>query len=98
YAWMECAGERFSESIPFYATTRLLEQVLDWEKGESAEQRILQLKRAVSFSGLDPSAMLPPIAEMLSLPLPQEDFTSKVWPERARRRLLASLAEWVLKL
>lgn len=98
YTWMECAGERFSESIPFYATTRLLEQVLDWEKGESAEQRILQLKRAVSFSGLDPSAMLPTIAEMLSLPLPQEDFTSKVWPERARRRLLASLAEWVLKL
>ncbi|MBR0874962.1 AAA family ATPase [Bradyrhizobium tropiciagri] len=98
YTWMECAGERFSESIPFYAITKLLEQVLEGERSESAESRVLQLKRAIRFSGLDPSEVLPLIEEAPSLPLPQEDLPSEIGPERARARLLASLADWVLNL
>ncbi|MCA6121352.1 AAA family ATPase [Bradyrhizobium sp. WSM 1704] len=98
YTWMECAGERFSESIPFHAITKLLEQVLDGERSESAETRILQLKRAIRFSGVDPSEMLPLIEEAPGLPLPEDNLASEIGPERARRRLLASLAEWVLNL
>lgn len=98
HIWMECAGERFSESTPFHAATKLLEQALDREKEDGAEGRIRQLKRALRLSGLDPSEMMPLIAEILRLPPLREYATPQVAPEQARRRLLAGLAGWVLKL
>ncbi len=98
HIWMECAGERFSESVPFHAVTKLLERALDWEKHPSPEGRIQQLKRAIRFGGLDPSATLPLVAEMLKLPPLGEYLPLQVGPEQARQRLLASLVEWLLKL
>ena len=98
HSWMECAGERFSESVPFQAATKLLEQALDLEKDESAEVRMSQLKRAIRSSGLDLSVSLPLIAEMLKLPPSQEYLPLQIEPEQARGSLLACLVEWMLKL
>jgi predicted ATPase/class 3 adenylate cyclase len=98
HLWMECAGERFSESTPFHVVIKLLEQALGREKEESAEGRIHQLERALRLSGLDPSEMIPLIAEMLKLPPSREYPQPQVAPEQARSRLLAGLVEWVLKL
>src|SRR6266436_6299601 len=98
HIWMECAGERFSESTPFHAVIKLLEQALGGEKEESAEGRIRQLNRALRLSGLDSSEMVPLIAEMLKLPPSREYPLPQFAPEEARGRLLAGLAGWVLKL
>jgi predicted ATPase/class 3 adenylate cyclase len=98
HIWMECAGERFSESTPFHAATKLLEQALDRENEDGDEGRIRQLKRALRLSGLDPSEMMPLMAGILRLPPLREYATPQLAPEQARRRLLAGLAGWVLKL
>ena len=98
YVWMECAGERFSESIPFHSVTRLLTQGLARIKDERAEGQMRQLESAIRFSGLDPTAMMPLIAEMLNLPPSPDYLPDRVSPDEARKRLLAGLAEWVLKL
>ena len=57
-----------------------------------------QLESAIRFSGLDPTAMMPLIAEMLNLPPSPDYLPDRVSPDEARERLLAGLAEWVLKL
>jgi len=98
HVWMECAGERFSESIPFHSVTRLLAQGLARIKDERAEGQMLQLESAIRFNGLDPTAMMPLIAEMLNLPPSPDYLPDRVSPDEARERLLAGLAEWVLKL
>ena len=97
HIWSECAGERFSVSTPFHTVIKLLEQALGWQGKESAEERIDQLQRALRFSELDPSEMLPLVAELLKLPLPAY-AGHQLAPEEARRRLLTGLTSWILKL
>ena len=97
HTWIECAGERFSVSTPFHTVIKLLEQALGWQGEESAEERIDELQRALRFSELDPSEMLPLVAELLKLPSPA-DAGHQLAPEEARRRLLAGLTSWILKL
>lgn len=96
HVWMECAGERFAESIPFHSVTKLLAQALARAGGRKAEDRMRQLDSAISFSGLDPLAMMPLIAEMLNLPSSPDYDPDQVSPDEARRRLLSGLAEWIL--
>ena len=98
HIWMECAAERFSESIPFHPVAKLLEQALDRTKDESAEGQTRQLERAIRFSGVDPATMMPLIAEVLNLPPSRDYLPAQVTPEEARGRLLAGLAEWLLQL
>jgi class 3 adenylate cyclase/tetratricopeptide (TPR) repeat protein len=98
HIWIECAAERFSESIPFHPVVKLLEQALDRTKDESAEGQTRQLERAIRLSGLDPATMMPLIAEVLNLPPSRDYLPAQVTPEEARGRLLAGLADWVLQL
>jgi class 3 adenylate cyclase len=98
HVWMECAGEHFSESIPFHSVTKLLTQALARTKDERAEGQMQQLESAIRFCGLDPTAMMPLIAEMLNLPPSPDYLPGQVSPDEARGRLLTGLAEWVLKL
>jgi class 3 adenylate cyclase/tetratricopeptide (TPR) repeat protein len=98
HIWMECGGERFAESTPFHSVTRFLTQALDRTEDERSEGQMRQLERAIRFNGLDPTAMMPLVAEMLNLPPSQDYQPEQVAPEEARGRLLAGLAEWVLKL
>jgi class 3 adenylate cyclase/tetratricopeptide (TPR) repeat protein len=98
HVWMECAGEHFSESIPFHSVTKLLTQALAQTRDERAEGQMQQLESAIRFCGLDPTAMMPLIAEMLNLPPSPDYLPDQVSPDEARGRLLAGLAEWVLKL
>ncbi|MGT2504162.1 AAA family ATPase [Bradyrhizobium guangxiense] len=97
HIWMECAGERFAESTPFHSITGLLAQALDRTELQSAQDQLRQLERAIRFNGLDPTAMMPLIAEMLNLP-PAQDSPEQVAPEQARGRLMVGLAEWILQL
>jgi class 3 adenylate cyclase/tetratricopeptide (TPR) repeat protein len=97
HLWIEAAGERFSESTPFHTVIKLLEQALGWPGEASADERIDQLQRALRFSELDPSEMLPLIADLLKLPSAAH-ASAQLAPEEARRRLMGGLTSWILKL
>src|SRR5215469_1711572 len=45
HLWVECAGDRFSQSTPFHAVTEILSKGLGWRGDESLKQRIAQLER-----------------------------------------------------
>ena len=62
----------------------------------TANEQFAQLESALALAGLDAAASIPMIAPLLNLTLPPELASSSLPAEQQRRRLLATLVEWVL--
>src|SRR6202165_5767250 len=91
---VEAGAVAFFQNTPFYPVTEMLRQML----GEiPAENQLEQLATRLTAAGLKPADALPLIAPILNLlNLPPEYPPSTLAPEQQRRRLLATLVEWVL--
>jgi hypothetical protein len=62
----------------------------------SPPPRFAQLQSGLALAGLTPAEAIPLIASLLNLPVPARYLPSPLSPEQQRRRLLATLVEWVL--
>ncbi len=96
HTWIEAAAGAFFQNTPFYPVTEMLKQALGWRGDEPAEQQLSQLESALEMAGLKPAEAIPLLAPLLNLPLPAKYPPSSLSPEQQRRRLLATLVEWVL--
>jgi class 3 adenylate cyclase/predicted ATPase len=96
HSWAEAAAGPFYQNTPFYPVTELLRDLLAWRGDESAEEQLAQLEARLIRAGLKPAEALPLIASLLNLPRPAKYPTLPVSPEQQRRRLLATLVEWLL--
>ena len=96
HTWVEAAAGAFFQNTPFYAVTEMLRELLAWRGDESAEEQLAQLEPALVLAGLKPAEALPLIAPLLNLSIPAKYPPSPLSPEQQRRRLLATLVEWVL--
>jgi hypothetical protein len=96
HTWVEAAAGAFFLNTPFYAVAEMLRELLAWRGDESAEEQFTQLESALDLAGLKPAEALPLIAPLLNLPLPAKYPPSPLSPEQQRRRLLATLVDWVL--
>jgi class 3 adenylate cyclase len=95
HIWMESAGEQFFENSPFHAFTEMLSQWLELQGDTNLEDRVNRLERALASAGLNPDEAAPLIVEMLQLPVLERYPAMTLTPEQRRRRLLATLTEWV---
>jgi class 3 adenylate cyclase/tetratricopeptide (TPR) repeat protein len=93
HTWMEAGGGAFFQDTPFYPVSELLRQFLT---DGSAHDQIAQLAPRLTAAGLGPADAVPLIAPLLNLPLPPEYPPSLLPPDQQRRRLLATLVEWLL--
>jgi predicted ATPase len=96
HTWVETAAGAFSQNTPFYAVTEMLRELLAWRGDESAEEQLTQLETRLELAGLKTAEALPLIALLLNLPIPTKYPPSPLSPEQQRRRLLATLVEWLL--
>jgi hypothetical protein len=62
----------------------------------SPPPRLAQVQSGLALAGLTPAEAIPLIAPLLNLPVPARYLPSPLSPEQQRRRLLATLVEWVL--
>jgi class 3 adenylate cyclase/tetratricopeptide (TPR) repeat protein len=95
HTWVESAGEQLSENSPFHAITEMLEQWLELNAGTNVGEHIDHLERALALAGLKVAEAAPLIGGLLQLPLGERYPPLTLTPEQKRRRLLASLAEWL---
>ena len=65
-------------------------------RASSGASSFAQLESALELAGLKPAEAIPLIAPLLNLPPPAKYPPSSLSPEQQRRRLLATLVEWVL--
>jgi tetratricopeptide (TPR) repeat protein len=96
HTWIEAHAGAFFQNTPFYPVTELLQQFLGGNGGKSAEEQLAQLEPRLELAGLKPVETIPLIAPLLNLPLSDKYPPSSLSPEQRRRRLLATLVEWVL--
>jgi predicted ATPase len=96
HTWVEAAAGAFFQNTPFYAVTEMLRELVAWHGDESAEEQLAQLEARLELAGLKPADAVLMIAPLLNLPLAAKYPPSSLSPEHQRRRLLATLVEWVL--
>jgi class 3 adenylate cyclase/tetratricopeptide (TPR) repeat protein/ribosomal protein L40E len=97
HTWIEAGAGAFFQNTPFYPVTEMLRQGL-FAGGNGPPDAIAQLAGVLTHVGLKPAEAIPLIAPLLDLALPAEYPPSTLSPEQQRRRLLATLVEWVLGL
>jgi class 3 adenylate cyclase/tetratricopeptide (TPR) repeat protein len=93
HTWVEAGAGAFFQNTPFYPVSEILRQFVGDEKNET---RLAQLELRLTASGLKAAEAVPLIAPLLNLPLPAEYPPLTMSPEQQRRRLLATLVEWVI--
>ena len=95
HTWVESGAGAFFQNTPFYPVTEMLRQFL----GDTPPQdQLAQLESRLTASGLNAVEAVPLIAPLLNLPLSAKYPPSTLSPDQQRRRLLATLVEWVLGL
>jgi class 3 adenylate cyclase/tetratricopeptide (TPR) repeat protein len=90
---LEAGGGAFFQNTPFYPVSEMLRQVLG---GATELEQLAQLGARLTAVGLKPAEAIPLLAPMLSLSLPPDYPPSILPPEQQRRRLLATLVEWLI--
>ena len=83
-----------AQSTAFYPVAELIRQLTD---SGSAVDPTAQLESALTAMGLNPAEAIPLLAPLLNLPPSPEYPVSEMAAEQQRRRLLATLVEWLLR-
>jgi tetratricopeptide (TPR) repeat protein len=107
HAWIEAASAPFFQNTPFYPISELLWELvgrgpLPGNDGvhNSAEplndKPLARLEFALRSAQLNPDEALPLVAPLLNLSVPEKYPSQTLVPEEQRRRLLATLLEWML--
>src|SRR5208283_3995051 len=92
HTWIEAGAGAFFQNTPFYPISGMLSQLM----GDDAPDPLPQLASRLTAVGLKPAEAIPLLAPLLNLALPPAYPPSPLPPEQQRRRLLATLVEWVL--
>jgi len=95
HTWIEAACDQFSENTPLFAISQMLEQWLARQATDEHAERTRQLELSLNGAGLNLKEALPLMAEFLSLPQSEGFGAPLLAPEQKRRRLFATLAEWM---
>jgi class 3 adenylate cyclase/tetratricopeptide (TPR) repeat protein len=95
HAWAEAAASPLFQNTPFYPVAELLRQFLATPIDEPSDDQLARLEPALELVGMKPAAAIPLIAPLLNLPVPHKYPALLLLPEQQRRRLLATLIEWV---
>ena len=96
HTWVEAAAGALYQNTPFHSISEMLREFFCAEQETPAKEQVVQLESALELAGLKPAEALPLVAPMLNLPLPEKYPALPLSPEQQRRKLLATLVEWVL--
>ena len=96
HTWIEAAATPSSQNTPFYPIAEMLRQFGAPRGDEPGSHQLEQLEPQLTTAGLNPTEVIPLIAPILNLPVPVKYPPLAYSPEQRRRRLLATLVEWVL--
>lgn len=96
--WLETAGSSLHSNAPFYTIIQLIEGVVGWKDVVDQVSRQNLLEQALLRAGLDTQEALPLIADLLRLPIPDGYRELAGTPETKRKRLIATMAEWIFNV
>jgi class 3 adenylate cyclase len=96
--WLEGAAEPYYQNTPFHAVVAIVNQAFGVKADPTPDERLDQLQRVLKQNGINAPEEVALLAQLLNLPLGKRYSESKLPPERARKRLLATLVKTLFAL
>ncbi len=98
HGWLECRCSPYTQGSAFHPVLELVEQGLGFQEGDDPETRLTRLEDGVEAAGLRASDVVPLIAPLLSLPLPDRYPPLQFGPELQHKKTIEALVAWILGL
>jgi class 3 adenylate cyclase/predicted ATPase len=95
HTWTEFACSQLLQNTPFHPVVEFVQRRLE-EQGTTPEERAEALADWHRAVGLDPALSVPLVAPLLELPVPPEYPPPPASPDERRRKLIATLAAWIM--
>ena len=87
----------YFQNTAFYPVIEHLQRLLQWRREDTPEEKLKKLEGALEPYGLSPREMVPLLAPLLSLPLPERYPPLNLSPQRQKQKTLEALLTWLLK-
>ena len=85
----------YHTSSALYPVIEHVKKVIGWQPEDASEGNLERLEQRLTSDGLPVEEFVPPLASLLSLPLPHERYAPlTLSPQQLKQRILDNLAEW----
>ena len=98
HSWLECRCTPYSQGSAFHPLIELVEQGLGFKPHDDPESKLRRLEAGLAYAKLSTSEVVPLIAGLLSLPLPDRYPPLRQSPELQRKQTMEALVAWTLAL
>ena len=98
HTWLECHCTPYTEGSAFYPLIELVEQGLGFKPDDHPEAKLRRLEGGIERAKLSVPEVVPLIAALLSLPLPDRYSPLRQSPELQRKQTMQALVAWTLAL
>jgi class 3 adenylate cyclase/predicted ATPase len=93
----EWRGSPYYQQSPLYPVIAHLHRLLRWHQEESSQERLRKLEKVMRQSGFSLPDVVPLLASLLALPLPDSYPPLALTPERQKQKTLEALLVWLLR-
>ncbi|MEE9281701.1 MAG: AAA family ATPase [Myxococcota bacterium] len=98
HSWLECRCSSYMQNSALFPLIELLKQGLGYREEDGPEEKLERLEQGVRVSGLTPAEVVPLLAPLLSVPLPDRYAAPGLDSQQRRARTLEALVAWILAL
>ncbi len=98
HTWLECGGSSFARDSAFHPIIELVRHGFLFSEEETPEQKVERLRTALQQNQMQVAEVLPLLASLLSLPLPEGFEPAAGTPERVKRLTREALLDWLFRL
>ena len=98
HTWLECRCSPYTAGSAFHPLIELVEQGLGFKRADDPATKLRRLEGGIERAGLAVPAVVPLIAALLSLPLPERYPPLRQSPELQRKQTMEALVAWTLVL
>ncbi len=92
HSWLECTATEIAAKTAFHPLVELIQEGLGLEEKDTSETRLRRLEIGVEITGLSTTTLVPLLAPLLSLPVPETYSTPVMTPELRRKQTIEALA------
>jgi TOMM system kinase/cyclase fusion protein len=93
---LEWRGSPYHQLSPLYPVIAHLHYLLRWRQDEASDEKLRKLEATLDESGVSLPEVVPLLAALLSLPLPDRYLPLTLTPQQQRQNTLEALLGWLL--
>jgi class 3 adenylate cyclase len=98
HTWLECQASPYARDSAFQPMIELVQHGCGFRETDPVEGRLGRLEAGLDLAGLSKAELVPLLAPLLTLPVPDSYPRPALGPELQRRRTIEALADWTLAL